>query len=235
MYIIYLFFGGIMILNDFPIHIVPNIYRALIDAMETSEVVCHDFKKNNVDNAYYPNLWSNIYLNLFNSFESYNMKSYLWKYVSCYFEDTKSVVTFMRKKKFTNIMKNHKHISMYQQAYTYFNKDLDTQLELFEYIEDDKVVEKNNEIKNIIAKNIDNHILIIFDYLNRDVNFLSAYILAPSGEVIDELNLLDYIDPQIRPIETDLLDNVPTRPENYEPIVGIKDKYLKSNDKGNSK
>ncbi len=224
-----------MILEKFPKNIVPYIYRAMIDAMETAEEKCKDFKKKNLDNAYHNILWSQLYFNLSEVFESYNMKSYLWKYVSCYIEITESILTFMKKKKFLEIKNNHEHISMYQQAYTYFNKDLDIQLELFDYIEDDKVLEKNNEIKNIIAKNIDNHILIVFDYLNRDVNFLSAYILAPSGEVIDELNLLDYIDPQMTPIEPDLPDNVPTRPENNKPIVGIKDKYLKNDDKGNSK
>lgn len=224
-----------MILEKFPKNIVPHIYKAMIDAIETAEEKCKDFKKSNLDNAYHNILWSQLYLNLSKVFESYSMKSYLWKYVSCYIEITKSILTFMKKKKFLEIKNNHEHISMYQQAYTYFNKDLDIQLELFDYIEDDKVLEKNNEIKNIIAKNIDNHILIVFDYLNGDVNFLSAYILAPSGEVIDELNLLDYIDPQMTPIEPDLPDNVPTRPESYEPIVGIKDKYLKNNDKGNIK
>lgn len=193
-----------MILEKFPKNIVPYIYRAMIDAMETAEEKCKDFKKKNLDNAYHNILWSQLYFNLSEVFESYNMKSYLWKYVSCYIEITESILTFMKKKKFLEIKNNHEHISMYQQAYTYFNKDLDIQLELF-------------------------------DYLNRDVNFLSAYILAPSGEVIDELNLLDYIDPQMTPIEPDLPDNVPTRPENNKPIVGIKDKYLKNDDKGNSK
>ena len=53
-----------MILEKLPKNIVPYIYKSMIDAMETAEEKCKDFKKNNLDNAYHNILWSQLYFNL---------------------------------------------------------------------------------------------------------------------------------------------------------------------------
>ena len=224
-----------IILKSFPKNVVLLIDIAIKYAAREAYFITEEERKSGLDNGFHRIFWCKFYTKLNSFLPSYTNFSGFWRYVSCYLEELNAIVTFIGRKKFDDIQNNpNKRNSIYQEAHIYFNKDLDIQGTIFNDMDYNKVADYYNRLKikfdNI---NIKNHILISFEYSNGNTSFLSAYILAPNSIIIEKLNLLDYIEPDMDNTEDDTVpkESLPTV-RNYESLVSIDSKYQNIN-KGN--
>lgn len=224
-----------VILKYFPKDVVILIDLAIKYAARESYRATEEERKSGLDNGFHRLFWSKFYTKLNTFLQSYPYSSGFWRYVSCYLEELNSIVTFIGRKKFDDIQNNpNKRNSIYQEAHIYFNKDLDIQGTIFDDTDYNKVSDYHNRLKRKFDNiNIKNHILISLEYSNGNTSFLSAYILAPNSIIIEELNLLDYIQPDMDDTEGDIVPKEPLPVvTDHRPLVSIDSKY-KNISKGN--
>ena len=204
-------FGGIRTLKD---NTIPeNIVRLIVEAVQSAvgDDIREDIVKNRLQttNSVPSRIWDLINRNLTETLQTQECSVYRasrgpWGMHVVFEPNTKYIVTFMREKRFSQLVKDQrkrKKMHYLDMLADYFNRDLSAlyhQLSLFphEFSDEDRLEEHiQNLLRNLGSNSeiVKNHMLVLFDTSRFELVSVRMVMLTPSLEIAVEEDWSKYI------------------------------------------